>query len=141
MNRFSVIETFHDYRLVDNVTGRSTGMGDGTDRDSWSQDALGSISAENFRQAWEDEANENTHEYFWAYFPDLYELEVWHDEDDWYVVIIEPWTKRATNALALTASFNVSQFCEAKPGPHLGHRVQFLNLPQRVQRHIAERLE
>ena len=135
MNRFSVVETFHDYQLADNVTGRSIGMGDGVDQ------PFGEIGTREFRQDWEKEANENVHGYFWAYFPDLYELEIWYDGDVWYVVILEPWAKRATNALALTTSFNVSQFCEAKSGPHLGHRVQFLNLPQSVQRHVAERLE
>ena len=138
MNRFTVVETFHDYRLIDTITGREACMGDGADRidPDWTH----VVGTEKFRQAWEDEANEEAHEYFQAYFPELYELEAWRDYD-LSIVFTGEQTGKYPDVLVVMDSLDMSQFSEATPGSHLGSRVHFLALPQNVQRHIAKRLK
>ena len=57
MKRFTVNDGRNAFYLEDSVTGLSACMGDGVD-----QEGFGEIGTETFRQAWEDEANENAHE-------------------------------------------------------------------------------
>jgi len=74
--RFSVIETFHDYRLIDNVTGRSACMGDGVDIEGF-VGGFAEVGEPGFVGEWEDDANENVMDYLEAYFwqPEVTELD------------------------------------------------------------------
>ena len=132
MKRFTVIDTFNCYMLLDTVTGQEACMGDGVDQ------PFGEIGTEEFRQAWEKDANENSYEYFWARFPELYELEIWQD-DRQVTVFTGRWAEEYPEVLVIAGP--VSRFSRSKPGPHLGKIVPFLGLPQKLQRRIAEKLE
>jgi len=152
MKRFEVIEGFNGYYLYDRVTGRpGVCMGDGVD------EPFGEIGSEEFRQAWEDEANLSAAEYFEAYFPDLYGLEVWDDAEflDRYTVLLGEAAPLEKSMWAcenlhdcLTLSDDpeqpqgFSQFGWCDPTISEGQRhICFLDLPENVQRHVAERLE
>ena len=134
MKRFTVNDGCNAFYLEDSVTGLSACMGDGVD-----QEGFGEIGTETFRQAWEDEANENAHEYFEAYFTSLYELEIWCDRD-LVVVFTGEQTGKYPDVLVVIESLDMSRFSEAISGPHLGQRARFLSLSQKMQRYIAERL-
>jgi len=69
VKRFTVIDGCNAYYLRDNVTGRGDAcLGDGVDQDFDLDLLFGGTGTEEFRQAWEDEANECVEEYLEAYF-------------------------------------------------------------------------
>lgn len=155
--RFEVIETFHDFQLVDTITGRSASMGDGVDVEGFIGGFV-EVGDEGFAEAWADDANENIAEYLEAYFSDLYNLEVYDSPKlaDRYTVILEEAShleksmQDCTNlhyCLALSDNpehpLGVSQHGYVDPdvAAWAGARVFFLDLPLNVQEHIARRLE
>jgi len=165
--RFSVKETFHDYRLEDNITGLDASMGDGVDvfLDEAYDEFVGTepernsfpeIGTEDFRVAWEDEVNKDTGEYFEAYFPRLDGLVIYDNDKtmDRYTVLVEPASllERSLHAgkdlwVCLGLSVNCdspqgfSQWGFAVPGKRLGGIIHFLELPGNVQKHVVEMLE
>ena len=169
--RFSVKETFHDYRLVDDVTGLEACMGDGVGQDFRDWDTLGdllyhdyegrmpvddSVGTDAFREAWENDANENTGVYFGAYWAWLDTLVIYDNDEtiDRYTVLIGPapplechmqGEKDLWVCLGLSVNCDspqgFSQWGFAVPNPRLGETVHFLDLPDNVQKHIAEKGE
>lgn len=148
--RFSVIETFHDFQLLDHITDRSASMGDGTSIClSEDGDEYLPVGTEGFCRAWEDFANRDIESYMEAYFPDLYALQIQCIEVgefvDPYTVVLTPSREKFYHCLSLSENCDSPQgvglFGECLPGPHLGTRVNFTDLPQNMQRYIAKRLE
>lgn len=150
--RFTVTDACNGYYLVDSVTGLEVCLGDGTDN------PIGTVGTEEFRLAWEKDANESVREYFEVYFYHLDSLVI-HDDDsgqymDRYTVLVEPasFLERAQYPgkdlwVCLGLSVNCdspqgfSQWGFAVPSEQLGKIVHFLDLPCVVQKHIAEMLE
>lgn len=158
--RFEVIETFHDFQLIDTVTGRSAGLGDGLDVEGFIGGFV-EVGDEDFAEEWADDANENTTEYLEAYFPDLYNLEIYDGPGyiDRYIVVLEgaPLVEKLLEnpgnfeslhyCLGLSSNPDspqgISQIGVVDPS-HLAEtqeRIAFLGLPLNVQEHIARRLE
>jgi len=157
--RFSVVETFNDFRLLDHVTGCYACMGDGVDRESRFP-----IGSEEFIADWEAEINEASGEYFEAYFPDLHSLEI-HDTPEFvdrYVVILEEETSPQEKKRYGYADLHRCLCLDDDPDSPRGiavetvcglgvmrgmaqramaQRIAFLDLPDAVQRYIAERLD
>lgn len=63
---------------------------------------------------------------------------------DRYTVVLDvPWRDGSDTYEALAVASEpgaFSQFCEAKPGRHLGKKIKFEDLPLGVVKHLYERL-
>jgi len=152
--RFEVASGCNAWYLLDRVTGREACLGDGVDRittdavePAWAP-SHAQIGTEEFRLEWQYDANEYFEEYFEAYFSELADLEVYDNGGrtiDRYTVLIAHYGgKSLWVALALSANPDSPQgfslFVQAVHGD-LGESINFLDLPENVQAHIARRIE
>jgi hypothetical protein len=71
-SRYVVIDACNGFYLLDTETGEEACMGDGVDQEFYIPDygafSLETHTQEEFRKAWEEDANQNPEEYYEAYF-------------------------------------------------------------------------
>lgn len=154
---FEVVDACNGCYLYHTATGLSKCIGDGTDQDMYSGFVRAQVGTLSFRQLLEDEANSQAFVYFDAYWHELHLLEIYDSDSecDRYTVITEHASAlecRLQDKENLWTCLCLSDNCDspggfsqwgycALPNDRLGERIHFLELPDRVQKHIVERLE